>query len=368
MAQNSLQHDDGSYRQDDSRNLSGSENAVDAVERNQGAMTIADFVERVFVPEHVALKNPAGRTHYQALLKHVLMPEEVDCMFLGDAAKSGTRLKAVPNWPYLSSVRLCDARPDDVQRLILAAMAHGYSTQTVKHIRNVVSAIFEHARKKHWYTGDNPASLVTLPQMTRKDAHALTPARTQEVLGVMQYPEREMALMAILTSMNLAEICGLQWKYVNLTGTWSNTSGEPVPPRTIAVRKHLYRGELENVNKAKRNRNLPIPECLIPILRDLSRRADFTGPDDFVLVSDAGKPVIEKNIALRRLKTIGRSLQMPWLSWQVFRRTRTNLRNELGMQFLDLMMRQSESAFFVSEQHNYAASSMLSANAGTQLW
>ena len=37
------------------------------------------------------------------------------------------------------------------------------------------------------------------------------------VLERMRYPEKEMTLLAIVTGMNVAEICGLQWKHVNLS-------------------------------------------------------------------------------------------------------------------------------------------------------
>ena len=300
----------------------------------ESAMTIAEFVESKFVPEHVASKSLSGRTHYHAILKHVLTPEEVDRVFQVDVEKSKARLKALPHWPYLNGVRLCDTRPDDVQRLMSAALARGYSTQTVKHIRNVVGAIFTHARKEQCFIGDNPASLVQLPGMIRKEAHALTLAQTNEVLGVMRYPEKEMTLIAILTSMNMAEICGLQWKCMNLTEAWSNAFGEPIPPKTIAVRKQWLGGELRSVEKKSRQRNLPIPEPLLPILLGMSHRAEFTGPDDFVLVSRAGTPVNESNIAARRLKPIGKDLQMPWLSWHVLRRTHTTLAYELGNTYL----------------------------------
>jgi integrase len=88
------------------------------------------------------------------------------------------------------------------------------------------------------------------------------------------------------------------------------------------------------VGRRDRSRNLPIPEALLPVLLGLSRRAKFIGPDDFVLVSRAGTPINEHNITPRRLKPIGKNLQMPWLSWHVFRRTRTTLARELGMQLL----------------------------------
>ncbi len=49
--------------------------------------------------------------------------------------------------------------------------------QTVTHIRNVVSAIFSHARKGNYFHGLNPASQVAVPGMSRKEAHMLSPSR-----------------------------------------------------------------------------------------------------------------------------------------------------------------------------------------------
>jgi integrase len=320
-----------------------------SADAGQAVMTVAEFVETVFVPEHVAVKKLAGRTHYRAILQRVLTPKEVDRAFHVEPGKSTTRLDAFPNWPYLDKVRLCDVQPIDVQRLVAAALARGYSTQTVKHIRNVVRAIFALATKKGSFTGDNPANPVTLPEMTRTEAHALTLAQVKRVLAVMQYPEKEMALLAILTRMNMAEICGLQWKYVNLTETWLGTDGEPIPPKTIAVRRQWYRGELLEPHWKIRNRNLPISDLLFPMLLGLSQRAKYAGPDDFVLVSPAGTPISEHYIAARRLKPIGKALQMPWLSWRVFRRTRASLLNELELQCHELGIRRPEDTLRVKE-------------------
>jgi len=301
------------------------------------------------VPEYVRVKSPPGRTHYRAIMKHVLKPEQVDCIFQLDVTAPNRKLKTVPNWPYLGDMQLCDVQPGDVQRLISAAVARGYSVQTITHIRSVVSVIYSHAKRRHLFTGDNPASLVTLPGMTRKEARTLTRAQMSDLLGAMQYPEREMALIAILTSMNMEEICGLQWKFVNLSETWSSVDGEPIPPRTIAVRRRFNRSRLSGVTRRSRNRNLPIPNSLFRLLLGQSQRAKFTRPDDFVLASQAGKPIDQKNIAVRRLKTIGRDRQMPWLSWRVFKHTRTSLLDELGIRFDELIMRQPESALPVKE-------------------
>jgi integrase len=291
-------------------------------------------VEHKFVPEHVAKKGLSGRTHYQALMKHVLTPDEADRVFHIDSHKSKTRLKGVLDWPYLGDVRLSDVKPGDVQSLISAALARGYSTQTVKHIRSVVSAIFAHAKKTHWFTGDNPAGGTTVPEMTRKETHSLTLAQANEVLGLMKYPEREMTLIAILTGMNATEICGLQWKRVNTGESWALVDGESIPPRTIAVRKQWHRRGLDELGRKSRNRSLPIPAPLLPILIDLRRRAEHGGPDDFVLMTRDGTPFDEHSIA-RRVKAIGKKLRMPWLSWHVFRRTHTTLAYDLGLQLLE---------------------------------
>ena len=47
-----------------------------------------------------------------------------------------------------------------------------------------------------------------------------------------------MVLFAIVTSMNIAEVCGLQWKRVNLSEQFATVDGESLPPLTIAVRAH----------------------------------------------------------------------------------------------------------------------------------
>jgi integrase len=139
-----------------------------------------------------------------------------------------------------------------------------------------------------------------------------------------------MTLIAILTGMNIAEICGLQWKYINLTDHNVSREGELIFARTIAVRKQWYRGELSSVPEG-RKKNIPIPDLLRRCFLRLgpSRSGEW---NEFVLASRSGKPINQINVAARRLKIIGERLEIPWISWQVFRRTRVSLINEFGAQ------------------------------------
>jgi integrase len=243
-------------------------------------------------------------------------------------AQSATR----PPWPYLGNLRFRDVRPEHVQQLIAAALANGYSPQTVRHIRSVISAVFSYAKQELVFMGNNPAGSAKMPEMIRKTTPDLTLAHVEQMLHAMRYPEKEMTLIALLTDMNVSEICGLQWKYVNLTGASSNPHGVPIPPLTIAVTRRWYRGDLADVKDARR-RKIQIPEMLLPILLLLSGRTRFTGPDDFVLASRSGKAVNVTNITARRLGSIGRKLGIDSLTWQVLRRAQVAIKADHGQDF-----------------------------------
>jgi integrase len=301
-------------------------------ETHRSEITVAEFVETRFMPEFVSRKTLAGRTHYYSILKHVLPPEEVSRMIQLVASNSTAKLTSYADWPYLGNLRLRSVRPDHVERLLASAAEKGYSPQTVRHIRSVISAIFAYAKQELVFLGANPAAFVKVPEAPNKSTLALSLEQTEQVLRAMRYPEKEMTMLALLTNMNVSEICGLQWKYVNLTGAWSNSHGESIPPISIAVTRQLSRGELTCV-KDTRRRKIQIPEVLLSMLLMLNGRGRFTGPDDFVLTSRSGGAINVTNITARRLSSIGRNLEMPGLSWHVLRRGHIAMKEAFGPQF-----------------------------------
>ena len=195
-----------------------------------------------------------------------------------------------------------------------------------------MSAIFSYAKQEQCFIGDNPAKAVRLTESIRKKGRALTLAETKEILGAMEYLEKEMTLIATLTGLNVVEICGLQWKYVNLWKVMQNADSETIPPRTMAVRNQSYRGELENVKQC-RVIDIPIPQPLFQILLQLGSRAKVNGPEDFVFVSRAGTPINQTNLLERRLKPIAKQMRVPAMTWNLLLRTRKALLSELGQLF-----------------------------------
>src|SRR5438876_11909567 len=99
-----------------------------------------------------------------------------------------------------------------------------------------------------------------------------------------------MVLFAILTSMNIAEICGLQWKRINLTEQFATVDGESLPPLTIAVRRQWYRGEYGTVKAKSRRRNLRLGAVLKDVLAKMKERAKFTAAEEPVVAARTGKP------------------------------------------------------------------------------
>jgi integrase len=297
-------------------------------------ISLAAFIERKFIPHHVELKSLSGRTHYQAILKHILRPETVERLFTPYVRTAKARLKAAPDWPYLDDTRLCDLNADHVRQLTSSASARGYSHQTVKHIRNVMSAIVSHARREHMFNGDNPISEVELPPMPHKESHNLTIVEAKTILGMMKYPEREIALITITVGMSISEICALQWKHVNLTGSTIYADGKLVPPRSILVSRQWNAVGVVEAN-SNRVRQVTIPDPLIQALARLRRRHDNADSNSFVIANREGNPIRPSSVGTLRLKPIGRELEMPWLSWQVLKRAHDALLSELRVQLTD---------------------------------
>lgn len=125
----------------------------------------------------------AGKKHYNYILnKHVI--------------------------PGLGDVRLRDVDNDKVQALVKKEIEASYSVQTAVHIRKAISAVFKHAKLKRAYSGDNPAHGVRMPEMNRKEAHALSFEMGRQLLLLLPPTERTAALLSMTTSLNVGGDAG----------------------------------------------------------------------------------------------------------------------------------------------------------------
>ena len=292
----------------------------------EGPMTFVSFVQNKFVPDHVAHKTLAGQTHYKAILKHVLTPELVSRIF-----KPGptSRLRAVADWPYLDEVLLRDISAEHVHRIIRAANEGGYSSQTVKHIKNVLFAIMAHAQKEGCYTGPNPAGIIKLPKIVRWKQQNLTFQQTKAILGLLQYPAKEMAAFTIATGMTLTEICDLEWRCVNLSHSEISLDGEVIPGRSLVLKKSHDRGAVSFDRSPSGRRLIEIPEPLFSILCKLREQVFLSRGDQKVVIASSKGTASIIRACTSQLKESGKMVGISWLNWQALRRARASFAGEL---------------------------------------
>jgi integrase len=290
-----------------------------------------------FIPEHVARKGPAGRTHYRSILKYIVKPDSGDRIIKQFAAHTEAPQPGLPEWPYLGALDLRSIKAEDVRKLTSVALEYGYSPQTVKHIRNVLGAILSHAIERREFSGPNPVHCVVLPPVVPQIQN-LSVAQVRSILGELRYPEREIALITIATGMSIAEICALQWKYVNLNARAAIIDGEVIPASCILV-KYYWNAKGLVPQSSARVRRVQIPEALLTMLRQLKQQESVLHGDDFVLTSASGKPVSPANARDLILKPIGRRVRIPRLSWQMIKRSHGTLLGALRHQLCDDLVR-----------------------------
>jgi integrase len=323
----------GALTEKEARRL-GWENFLSRLDQNnrtpQSIMTVRQFVERKFLPEHVAYKKRAGKQHYESQLPFVLdgVPDTKTPRGGKTRFKPGEEPSSVGRKYGVGDTRLRDVQREDVQRLIGTMLLRGYSTQSAKHVKTVVSAIYTHAEQEGWFSGTNPAKFVKLPEMVRATPHALSFQQVVNLLRLLPQTVRLMVFLAVMTSMNVAEICGLKWKRVNLTAQPIIMDDELLPPYMAGVREQWYKGQWGSVKARARRRYIVLPQWAVEELRVLQRRDKWAGPEDPVFAGGSGKPLCENAIKQRHLKPAGLKLSMPWLSWHDLRRTFATLADQ----------------------------------------
>jgi integrase len=237
--------------------------------------------------------------------------------------------------PALGHRFIADIRFEDVQSLIREQVEAGYAVETARHTKNVISSVFKFAKSKDVYFRDPPTQSLKIPRRMPPQRHALTFDQCRRVLEALASPVREMALLSLTTSMNVAEISGLRWKRVNLTEAARTVDGELIPPYSLAVRETFYLGVFGPPKTANRVRFVPLSSEVVDSLRDVYARSKHQRPQDVVFASRAGTPIRANNIGKRYLRPLGKKLEMPWLTFHVFRNTHSTLGEEIGMRLSD---------------------------------
>ncbi|HEX5424857.1 MAG TPA: tyrosine-type recombinase/integrase [Candidatus Acidoferrales bacterium] len=288
----------------------------DFINTPQSVLTVEEFYTKYFDKEVVQKLKHSGKEHYKY------------CW-----GKIGG---------FLGKMRLRDVSSTDISTMTTKLAEKGYAPKTVSHIKTATTTIFNFAKRKEFRTGDNPARLVRLEEVSSPERYAYSPREAQAILERLQSPILEAVFMAVTTSLNVAELCGLKRKRVNLTDKTLYSAGEAIPPFSLLVREQYYRNRWGTVKKqAKRKisaryRTVGIPDHLVGLLAKLMIASQFQKPEDPVFCSRNGTPIDAHNVNNRIFKKIQTDLGIP-VSWHLFRHSTATFAEALGMPLSDRM-------------------------------
>lgn len=232
------------------------------------------------------------------------------------------------NWvdPIIGDVKIQDIDAMVVESVIANIILKGKSTKTASHVTKLISAIWTLALKYKVTKDANPALLATMPEQRRKRPKvSLNTTQLQTVLSLLEEPVRTMAYMAVVTSCNIAELCGLRWEHINLTNDWAMIEGEAVPAFCVAIREHFSRSQFGTLKTGSRRRNVALVPDLIDALQALKIETKFQNPTDTVFACRSGRPLNGNNIQKRILAPMAQTIKVSSLGWHTFRHTHATL-------------------------------------------
>jgi len=274
-------------------------------------------------PLNQGLVNVGSATKFADYVQSVYVP-----VVLPTLAKS-TRDRAMSVYenyldPAFGPMCLRDITPLTVQRYISRMAPWVLSQESKDKIRDVWSSILGSA-VQYLLLITNPVIGVRLPapKSGKRSKPYVTKESFSALLDLIAEPYATMVYVAVYTGLRVSEVIGLKWRNVHqdsitieqryCRGDWgapkSEASNATIPVnRAVIVRLDRLKGLVIEVKAGHGLRKYPAVKA--------------SGPDDLVFQSVAkGAPMRDNNILVRHIKPAAVKIGMPWINWQVLRRS-----------------------------------------------
>lgn len=269
----------------------------------EGAMHVADFVERIYLP-YVKLKRKAS-TH----------------RFYRDTIKLNVT-------PVIGQMRLRDVQTVHIQELLDApnSLSHG----SLLRIKSAASAIFSHALRKGFIKGVNPVHEAAAPDGTGEEFEGAVYSLSdlEFFLEKLDEPARTAVGTAALSGLRKSEIRGLQW---------SDYTGDK-----LLVSRAVWGTDVDKTKTATSKAHVPVIALLRTLLDEHKKRRVGDSPWIF-----AG----EKKAFALNLDNLSRRVIVPkvgerWKGWHAWRRGLATILFDLGVdpEVAALILRHADSA------------------------
>jgi integrase len=296
----------------------------DATERRQQGATFRELAhEYLRWIADVKDAKPSTLRDYQWLLAEPGTPFQ-----RGERASKGLVMAALGDRPA------AELTTRDIEDLLRAVAANGVAPRTVNKTRAVVSAIFNYGIRPSTYgLPANPAAHADRrrqaepsplafysPEEIEALARALAAGAHRDVTKIAIGPDEanaravedaqdaELVRVAAYAGLRRGELIALRWRDVDFVR------------RAITVRRAVS-GDIEvQSTKSRRAREVPLTDQVAAALERLSRRGDFTTPDDYVFVNRFGRR-IDPVALTRRFGRARKAAELPLLRFHGLRHT-----------------------------------------------
>lgn len=218
-----------------------------------------------------------------------------------------------PKW---GALLLPDVRTVDVEKwLYTMTLAPG----TRSKIRNIMSAVFNHAIRNEWMER-NPISKVRTSAKRLREPDVLSPAEFAALLPELELRERTMVMLAGSTGLRRSELVALTWSDIDLE------------LMQIHVRRSCVRNHFGDTKTEASRKPVPLHPSVVACLAAWRAISPYTADEDFIFPSLrlGGKQPLSPDTLLKKvirpaLKRAG--ITDKSIGWHSFRHSlATNLR------------------------------------------
>ena len=232
--------------------------------------------------------------------------------------------------PQFGELPLRDLTPLTIQKYFFR-LTHSpitkkpLSHESIDKVRDVLSSILGSA-KQYGLLVINPMESVSLPKAKkgRRDKPWVAPVLFEKLIKLIAEPYATIIFVAIYTGLRAGELIGLRWKNVHYD---SITVDETFSNREWGSPKSEASNATIAVNRAVIERIERLKTLIVDVRAGKGavrhyRAVKSSGPDDLVFqLLSKNAPQSANNILSKHIKPAARALGIPWLNWQVLRRS-----------------------------------------------
>ena len=201
-------------------------------------------------------------------------------------------------------------------------------------IRNVMSVLFNHARRHDLYDR-NPIQWVRQSAKRRSAPDVLTSNEVRELLTALSPRERIMVLLDVATGLRQSELFALKWKDVDFEN------------KQLWVTRSIVQQVVGSCKTEASQKPVPLHDHLTSALRSWHRKTPYRTPESWVFASPAkrGKgPYWGQQLLRHHIRPVAQRLGITKrIGWHTFRRTYSTLLRSTGaeLKVMQELMRHS---------------------------